>query len=65
MNIGKSIGIALVKQGMKKKELAAKLDIDPTGVSKLVGKESCSKSTLDALCKAFDMKASEFIALGE
>ena len=65
MDIGKSIEIALIHRGIKKKDLADQLEVSRTYVSYLVGSETCSPSMLDKLSRVFEMKASEFIALGE
>ena len=65
MNIGKSIKIALINKGMKNKDLAEKLGVSPPKVSVLCGKPTCSGKMLDQLCTAFEMKASDFVALGE
>ena len=65
MNIGKSIKIALINNNMKSKDLAAKLGVLPPKVSILCGKTTCSGKMLDSLCAAFEMKASDFVALGE
>jgi len=65
MDIGKSIQIALIHQGIKKKDLADQLEVSRTYVSFLVGSETCSPTMLNRLSRVFGMKASEFIALGE
>ena len=65
MNIGKSIRKALIDKEMKQSELAQKIGISPSGMSQLCFREHCTKSTLDALCEALEMKSSELIALGE
>lgn len=65
MNAGQSIQIALIKKGMKKKELAAEIGITPNYLSDLLKKESCSGSMMERLAAAFEMEVSEFIALAE
>jgi DNA-binding Xre family transcriptional regulator len=65
MNIGKSIVIALVDKGWQKKDLAEKLGVTRSTVSNLVKSSTCSGQALDNLCEVFEMKASEFVALGE
>lgn len=65
MNLGKSIQIARAKRGLQVKELAEKLGMKPTSLSQLSSQDSCTGATLQKLAKAFDMKVSEFIALGE
>lgn len=65
MNIGKSIELSLIHKGMKKGELAKKLGVTPNSVSTLCKSKTCSGKTLDGLCTVFEMKASDFVALGE
>lgn len=65
MNTGKSITILLHDRSMKKKDLAAMLDMTPATVTTLCKEETCSGKMIDKLCIVFDIKASEFIALGE
>lgn len=65
MNLGKSIQIARAKRGLQVKELAEKLGMKPTSLSQLSSQDSCTGATLQKLAKAFDMKVSEFVALGE
>jgi transcriptional regulator with XRE-family HTH domain len=65
MNIGKSIKVALAMKGMTQKELAKRLDITPPALSQLAGQESCTGATIGRLATALQMKASEFVALGE
>ncbi len=65
MNIGKSIQIALIDKGWQKKDLASKLGVTRSTVSNLVSSSTCTGKALDNLCDVFEMKASDFIALGE
>jgi len=65
MNIGKSIVIALHDKGMQKQELATELGASPATVSTLCKNTECSGQMLDRLCQVFQMKVSEFVALGE
>lgn len=65
MNISKSIQIALVKKGLKKKDLAAGLGVSATTISNLCNNKHCSSSMLGRLAKFFNMPTSKFIALGE
>lgn len=65
MNIGKSIKHALINKGMKNKELAEKLGVTPQSITNLCSKPTCSGKMLDQLCVALEMKASDFVALGE
>lgn len=65
MDIGKSVIIALRDNGMIKKDLAFKLEVTPASISVLCKNTECSGRMLEKLCTVFDMKASEFIKLGE
>lgn len=65
MHIGKSVEIALIKKGMKKKDLAKALGVSAVTVSSLVNSHSCKGQMLEKLCDVLDMKASDLIALGE
>lgn len=65
MNIGKSIKIALAMRDMKQNQLAEKLDKTPRWINQLANSGSASTATIEMLAGAFDMKASEFVALGE
>jgi transcriptional regulator with XRE-family HTH domain len=65
MNLGKSINVARAKHGLKAKELAERLGMTQTSLSQLSAQTSCTGATLQKLAAAFDMKVSEFIALGE
>lgn len=65
MNVGKSIKMALVKAGKKQTWLAEQLGISSRQVNKLASKESASGETIEKMANVFDMKASDFLALGE
>lgn len=65
MNIGKSIQIALIDKGWQKKDLADKMGVTRSTISNLVKSNTCTGQALDNLCEVFEMKASDFIALGE
>jgi DNA-binding Xre family transcriptional regulator len=65
MNIGKSIQIALIDKGWQKKDLADKMGVTRSTISNLVKSSTCTGQALDNLCEVFEMKASDFIALGE
>jgi transcriptional regulator with XRE-family HTH domain len=65
MDIGKSIRIALAQRGKKAVWLAGELGITKQAVSQLMTKRSATGATIKKLADAFNLKASEFIALGE
>ena len=64
MNLGKSLEIALIKKGIKKKDLAVQMEVKPQQVTQWV-RGSISKSHLVNICDFLEMPVSEFIALGE
>lgn len=65
MNLRKSIKTALARREMTQKALAERLGMLETSISQLAAQKSCTGATLLKLAAAFDMKVSEFVALGE
>lgn len=65
MNVGKSIKVALAKREMNQQDLAEKMKVTKPYVSQLAGKAHAGMGTVSILAEAFDMKVSEFLALGE
>lgn len=65
MNLSKSLEMALVVRGMKKKELAESLGVKPQQVSKWCGTGNISKTNIEQICNLLEMPVSEFVALGE
>ncbi len=65
MNLGKSIKVALAKAGMNQRQLADQMGLSHQFVTELTNKPSGSFANVKRLAKAFGMKPSEFIALGE
>lgn len=65
MNVGRSLKMALAKKGMKQSELASKLKHTRQWISRLANSNNASMATIEAVSSALDMKASEFLALGE
>lgn len=65
MNFGKSIKIAMLKNNIDQPSLAKILGIHPTGISHMANRDSTSTKNLVRVAEAFNMKVSEFIALGE
>jgi len=65
MNLGKSINLAVIHRGITKSELADKLGVTRTQISRLCAQKTCSGSMLDRLAEVLSMQVSEFIALGE
>lgn len=65
MNFRRSLKLALAQRGMTQKALAEKLGMRESSMSQLAAQTSCTGATLQKIADAFDMKVSEFIALGE
>lgn len=66
MNLGKSLKKALLERNMSQLALAAKLDITPANLNRLAnGRTNMNAPMLLRLAQEFEMKASEFVALGE
>lgn len=65
MNIGKSVRVAMAKRDIKPKELAEKMGASRQYIGQLMKAEAVGTGTLNKLCEVFDMKAGEFITLGE
>lgn len=65
MNVGKSLKMAIAKRAVTQAYVANKLGCKPLWVSKLANKKKASSETVEKLAAALDMKASEFVALGE
>lgn len=65
MNVGKSIKVALAKREMRSGDLAKILGVTPQTVSTMSSRVTCTGQMLIHLAQSFDMKVSEFVALGE
>lgn len=65
MNLRKSVKQACINADMKQKDLAEKLGMKPQQLNCTIARNSTSFAMLARLAAAFDMKVSEFIALGE
>jgi transcriptional regulator with XRE-family HTH domain len=65
MNVGKSIKVALAKRGVTQVDMAKKMGCGRVWLSRLANSRSASMNTVEELAAAFDMKVSEFVALGE
>ncbi len=64
MDLGKSLRVAMAKKGIKNKDLAKELGVKPQQISNWLS-GSIGKSSVESLSGHFDLKISEFIALGE
>lgn len=65
MHIGKSIRVAMAMRGLRRPQLAERLQVTGPTVSTMLSRPTCSGQTLQSLAKIFGMKVSEFVALGE
>ena len=65
MNIGKSMRVAMAMRGMRSSQLAERLGVAASTVSVMASRRTCSGAVLQKLAAVFDMKVSEFVALGE
>ena len=65
MDVGKSVRIAMASEGINQTRLAERIGITRQSVSHICKQKTANSKYIDRLAKAFDMKASDFIALGE
>ena len=65
MNIGKSLKIALIQNNMEQADLADRMGIHQSNISKISRGKTITTETLQRIAKAFNMKVSEFLAIGE
>lgn len=65
MNVGKSIKVALVKRGLNQTQLAVQMKCTQVWINRLANSRSASMATVESLAKAFELKVSDFLALGE
>lgn len=65
MDIGKSIRLALAHKNMSKTVLAQKMGCKLPSVSQLCARSCIKSETIQKLANVFEMKVSEFVALGE
>lgn len=65
MNVGKSIKHMLISKGMSQAKLAEQLGVSKVWVNRLANSRLASMATIETLAAFFEMKVSEFVALGE
>lgn len=65
MNVGKSIKHALISKGMSQTKLAEQMGVTQVWVNRLANSRSASMATIETLAAFFEMKVSDFLALGE
>jgi hypothetical protein len=65
MNIGKATRIALIRKDKKAKWLADEMNVSVAMVRKILYCTHANTKQAEKLANVFDMKTSDFIALGE
>lgn len=65
MDIGKSIRLAIAEKNITRAKLAEKLGCGRPNVTQMCTTGKVRSETLKRLADVFEMKVSEFIALGE
>jgi transcriptional regulator with XRE-family HTH domain len=65
MDLGKSLRIALVHSGKTQMKLADDFNISRQTVSRWANTGNMTQETIKELSSYFDMRPSEFVALGE
>ena len=65
MNLKKSMAMAMAITGIQNKQIASELNTTPQQVSSWCRKGAISQASIVKLAQVFDMRVSEFIALGE
>lgn len=65
MNVGKSVKVAIAKSEKSVGWLATELGVGRVRASVIANSEKASQETIEKLASVFNMKVSEFIALGE
>ena len=65
MNIGRSIQYGLMRSGMKSKDLAEKLGITQSQMSKWSNKDVIHVQAIIKIAGGFEVSVSEFIKWGE
>jgi len=65
MNIGRSTKVALAQRDKKTAWLCEQLGVSRQQAHGITVRASASASTIERLAKAFNLKPSEFVALGE
>jgi DNA-binding Xre family transcriptional regulator len=65
LNLRKSLTMALAYKEMSQTELSELIDMSEAGLSRSIKNNKLTIEKLIRICGVFDMKVSEFIALGE
>lgn len=65
MDTGKAIKIALAQRGMKQRQLAEKMGVNPVYICRICNKTSIGMSALKSVAKALDISVLDLMKLGE
>jgi len=65
MDVGRSIRIAMAQRNVNQTWLAKEMGGFQSHISNMVSRKTANSAMIEKLAKAFDLSASEFIALGE
>ena len=65
MNLKKSVTVARAINDMTQKDVAEKMEVSPQYLSLVLNRGDCTTCLLCEMAGAFNLKVSEFIALGE
>lgn len=65
MNAAKSMKIAMIKKGWNQSQLGERAGLSQAAVSGLANRSNWNCDSLQRMATAFEMKVSEFVALGE
>jgi len=65
MDLSKSLRLSIAKKGVKHRDMAEEMSINPQLISNWIRRGAIRHSALIDICKYFDISVSEFIALGE
>lgn len=65
MNIGRSTKIALAQRDKNNQWLADEMGVHRSHITRIKSQSNATGATIEILASAFNLKASEFIALGE
>lgn len=65
MDLRKSLRLAIAIEGIKHQDLAAKVGTSSAQISNWLREGNIKSASVEKLSKALNMKASEFVALGE
>lgn len=65
MNIKKSVKLALIESDKRQTWLAGEMGLTDSALSSLLVTNRPNAGAIEKMAKAFNMKVSEFVALGE